>query len=202
MGAKRPVLLAGSTHPGEERLITDAFHAVLKTHAGALLILAPRHPERCKDIATLQLDGLSMVWWTQREAVSDWSAVNVILVDEIGVLKTLYAASDVAVIGGSLVPHGGHNVIEAILHDCVITTGNLGENFETLIEPLAKAGGAVLLENPSQIAPVLSDLITDSQRRQSIKSHAKQWLNLRTGAIAKHVHTLRACGILPGNGHH
>jgi 3-deoxy-D-manno-octulosonic-acid transferase len=125
--SSRPVLVAGSTHRGEEGPILDAFRAVRRSVPDLTLLLAPRHPERLGEVeALLQREGLP---WVRRSRVPTQGGAAVILVDTMGELARLYAAGTVVFVGGSLVPIGGHNILEPAIHARPVLFGPHMGNF-------------------------------------------------------------------------
>ena len=127
-----PVLVCGSTVDDEEPPLLKAFENSRVAHPRAVMILAPRHPERFDEVAILiQQLGIPFVRRSQWQDES--LAGGVLLVDTIGELAALYALADVAFVGGSLVPRGGHNIIEPAQHGVAIVTGNHTENFRDIV---------------------------------------------------------------------
>ena len=113
-GKQRPVLIAASTHESEESIILEAFHGIKDVLNDALLILVPRHPERFKKILNLIKDeGFVVAQRSKREDVT--KDTHVLLGDTMGELDFLYSVADVAFVGGSLVDHGGQNLLEPAL---------------------------------------------------------------------------------------
>ena len=128
-----PVLVAGSTLEGEEAMLIDCFRQIVSRYPNALLVLAPRHPERFEMVAAL-LAGSQLSW--QRR--SRWDGQQplegcVFLLDSIGELASLYQFADLAFVGGSLVPKGGHNVLEAAQFGVAILVGPHTENFRDIV---------------------------------------------------------------------
>ena len=141
-----PVLVCGSTVEGEEPLLLKAFENVLATHPRAVMLLAPRHPERFDKVARLlqemsipfqRRSALARGYPPDDEATShergEPPAGGVLLIDTIGELAALYALADVAFVGGSLVPRGGHNILEPALHGVPILVGEHTENFRDIV---------------------------------------------------------------------
>ena len=127
-----PVLVCGSTVEDEEPLLLRAFEIVLASHAKAVMILAPRHPERFADVAQI-LEGLGIRFWRRSLWNGEPISGGVLLVDTIGELAALYGLADIAFVGGSLVPRGGHNIIEPAQHGVAIVVGNHTENFRDIV---------------------------------------------------------------------
>ncbi len=128
-----PLLVAGSTLEGEEAMLIDCFRQIVARYPNALLVLAPRHPERFEVVASL-LAGSQLRW--QRR--SQWNGQqplggSVFLLDSIGELASLYQFADLAFVGGSLVPKGGHNVLEAAQFGAAILVGPHTENFRDMV---------------------------------------------------------------------
>ncbi len=131
-----PVIVCGSTVDGEEPLLLQAFVNILASYPRAVMILAPRHPERFLQVAEL-LDKLGIRFWRRSLWSGDPVVGGVLLIDRMGELAALYALADVAFVGGSLVPRGGHNIIEPALHGVPIVVGNHTENFRDIVSCLS-----------------------------------------------------------------
>ena len=183
-----PVLVCGSTVEGEEPLLLKAFENLRVAHPRAVMILAPRHPERFDQVAILlrQLDILSFrrsLW--QGEAL----AGCVLLVDSIGELAALYALADVAFVGGSLVPRGGHNIIEPAQHGVAIVTGNHTENFRDIVA-LFRSRDAVRIVGMAELPLTLMQLLADDAERRALGRRAQETVRSQMGA------TMRTLGAL------
>ncbi len=145
-----PIVVCGSTMEGEERLLLLAFQNVLASHPRAVMILAPRRPERFEEVAELiQQFGIRL--WRRSSWSGEATASGVFLLDTIGELASLYALADVAFVGGSLVPRGGHNIIEPAQHGVPIMVGNHTENFRDIIS-LFQRHDAVRVVGPCGIS--------------------------------------------------
>ncbi|WP_448382264.1 3-deoxy-D-manno-octulosonic acid transferase [Desulfosoma sp.] len=134
----RPVWIAGSTHDGEERLVLEAHQGILRQHPNALLILAPRHIERTPAIAALCTQ--RSLRWERRSRNRPVGDAHVFLLDSIGELASLYPMARGAFIGGSLVPRGGHNPLEAAVHGVPCCWGPHLYNFREIEAFLVKEG--------------------------------------------------------------
>ncbi len=124
-----PVIVCGSTAEGEEELLLAAFQQLLEKHSKSVMVLAPRHPERFDHVAGLvgarNLPLVRRSNWSARDAL----AGSVFLLDSVGELASIYAVADVAFVGGSLVPVGGHNILEPAQHGVAVMTGPHTNNF-------------------------------------------------------------------------
>ena len=182
-----PVIVCGSTVDGEEPLLLQAFVNVLASHPRAVMILAPRHPERFSEVTEL-LNQLGMRFWRRSLWSGDPLAGGVLLMDTIGELAALYGLADIAFVGGSLVPRGGHNIIEPALHGVPIVVGNHTENFRDIVG-LFQSRGAVRVVGPAELPLVLMELISDPNERAELGRNATETLKTQTGATQR---TLRA----------
>ena len=133
-----PCWIAASTHSGEESVILDAHINLLEKLPHCKLILAPRHPERCTEVALLlNKKGLS---WQRYTPKKSRLSESILLIDTIGELMPCFAASKIAFIGGSLVPRGGHNLIEPLLFSLPVLTGPHTFNFSDIHQMIKQAG--------------------------------------------------------------
>ncbi len=180
----RPVFLAASTHPGEEVHIAAAHQVMRRSIPDLLTIIAPRHPDRGAAIAHAMMgQGLAVVR-RSLDALPD-AASDVYVADTIGELGTLYAISRVALIGGSLVAHGGQNPIEAVRHGTTVLTGPHFHNFREAYEALIADDGAVVVTNGDDIARAVTRLLTDDQALETMRRGATQALAELGGALQK-----------------
>ncbi|HXY51624.1 MAG TPA: 3-deoxy-D-manno-octulosonic acid transferase [Terriglobales bacterium] len=179
-----PILVCGSTvDDEEERILLQAFQNILASHAHAVMILAPRHPERFADVATL-LAGLGIRFWRR----SLWSGEpilgGVLLLDSIGELPAIYGLGEIAFVGGSLVPRGGHNIIEPARHGVAIVVGNHTENFRDIVW-LFQTRDAVRIVGPAELPLVFMELIGNEAERRALGQRAAETLRSQTGATEK-----------------
>ncbi len=178
-----PVLVCGSTVEGEEPLLLRAFENVLASHPRALMILAPRRPERFAQVAKL-LEQLGIRFWRRSLWNGDPVSGGVFLIDSIGELASLYSLGDVAFVGGSLVPRGGHNIIEPAQYEVPIILGNHTENFRDVVR-LFQSRDAVRVVGPAEFPLVLMDLLSNEAERVALGRRAAETLQSQMGATEK-----------------
>jgi 3-deoxy-D-manno-octulosonic-acid transferase len=184
----RPVWLAASTHAGEEEKVADA-HLYAKSHEtelprlpDLLTLLVPRHASRGAEIAALlRAKGISVALRSRNERLTP--ETDVYVADSMGELGLFYRLTEVAFIGGSLIPHGGHNPIEAAQLDCAIIHGPHMENFSEVTEALTRAGGAALVHNHPELMITAADLLGDDTRRRRMMRGARDAAAAETGVL-------------------
>jgi len=154
------VWIAGSTHRGEEEAVLTAHAAASGAHPGLALVLAPRHPERVDEvIALINARGFRTV---RRSALPGGRTPGaVIVVDTVGELAQMYAVAEVVFVGGSLVPRGGHNVLEAALRRKPVLMGPHTDNFRDAAGMLTASGGAVVVRDAASLSAELRRLLAD-----------------------------------------
>jgi 3-deoxy-D-manno-octulosonic-acid transferase len=184
-----PLLVAGSTLEGEEAMLLDMFRQVMAPFPNAVLLLAPRHPERFGAVASLLAS--SGLRWQRR---SQWKeegpiAGGVFLLDSIGELASLYEFADVAFVGGSLVPRGGHNVLEAAQFGTPILVGPHTENFRDIVEVFRKADALRVIAPQSLTATVLQ-LLENHDERAALGRRAFEVMRSQRGATERTVSAL------------
>jgi len=181
--ATGPVLVCGSTMDGEESLLLKAFENVLVQHPRAVMILAPRRPERFAAVTAL-LHQMSIGFYKRSEWNGESLAGKVFLLDTIGELSALYALADVAFVGGSLVPHGGHNIIEPAQHGIAIVVGNHTENFREMVS-LFQSRSALRVVGPAELPLVLIELLANDAERIALGQRAAETMRSQVGATAR-----------------
>jgi len=182
--ADRPVWVAASTHEGEEELMLAA-HRQIRAHVpAALLVLVPRHPERFERVAGLiQRVGFPLTRRSARVPCPPETAV--FLGDSMGELPIFLAAADAAFIGGSLVPTGGHNPLEAAAVGVPVATGPAVFNFAAITELLVTEGAAVQVANAPTLAATMIDWLTDASLRADIGEHGRRVVEANRGALQR-----------------
>ena len=180
----RAVLLCASTRDGEEAMILDALRDV--DLGDALLAIVPRHPQRFNDVARLVAShGLSMVRRSAMEEGAVASDVKVLLGDSMGEMFTYYAACDVAYIGGSLLPLGGQNLIEASALGKPVLLGPHTFNFSLVSEDAIEAGAALRVEDARTMLRAAVHLLNDPARRDEMGSMALAFAAQHRGAAQR-----------------
>jgi 3-deoxy-D-manno-octulosonic-acid transferase len=179
----RLLLIAGSTHPGEEALVLDAYQSLYARFPNMRLLLAPRHPPRADEVERLVRDrGLSVVRRSMVPERPDPQAV--IVLDTVGELADLYALADVVFVGGSLVPVGGHNMLEPAQRRKPVLFGPHTSNFKESAELLRSAGAAVIVDNAIDLAREAERLLGDADLRRVMGEAGLAAVAARQGALA------------------
>jgi len=182
--AHRPVWIAGSTHEREEDIVLDAHERVRAARNDALLVLVPRHPNRFDAVkAWLRARNVRFVTRSAREAVA--ADTSVLLVDTLGELLSFYSAANVAFVGGSLVPVGGHNLLEPAALNRPIIVGPHTFNAADIAENFLASGAAVQVESATQLGDAVLDLLTNAARRDQMIARAHELLQANQGALAR-----------------
>jgi 3-deoxy-D-manno-octulosonic-acid transferase len=184
-----PVLVCGSTVEGEEPLLLKAFENVRVEHPRAVMILAPRHPERFDQVAIL-LQQLGIPSRRRSRWQGEPLAGGVLLVDSIGELAALYSLAEVAFVGGSLVPRGGHNIIEPAQHGVAIVVGNHTENFRDIVA-LFHSRGALRIVGMAELPLTLMQLLGDEAERRALGRRAAETMRSQVGATARTLAALK-----------
>ncbi len=182
----RPTLVAASTHEGEEAILLNAFKRIREKIPDTLLIIVPRHPERFTKVGKLcEGEGFSIVQRSLKQKPS--TRTDVILGDTMGELCLIYAAADIAFVGGSLVPIGGHNLIEPAAIGMPILTGPNLQNFTEISRLLKKAGAAQIVSDERSIAKTVIALFSAKELGKRMGLRAREVVTANSGALAKHI---------------
>lgn len=178
------IILGGSTWPGEENALMDAFKGLKTRHRNLVLILAPRHMERkAAVIAEIQGQGMSFVQRSTMGEAPIRATPQVFLLDTTGELKNFYSSADVIFVGKSLTQHGGQNPIEPALHGKAIICGPFMENFRGVVEDFIAADALVQVPDLQNLRRTLDDLLTNEQRRTAMGLRAAAVVAQKRGAL-------------------
>jgi len=187
------LVVAGSTLEGEEAALLDAWPKLLESDPRLVLVLAPRHPERFAAVAAL-LDRTGAAWVRRSEwgtAPRRLQSGQILLLDTIGELASVYSLAAVAFVGGSLIPAGGHNPLEPAQFGVPIVTGPHYANFRAVTDDL-RAHNALRIAEEHNLAPALLELLTDRTAAESVGARARQVFDAQAGATGRCMTALRA----------
>lgn len=186
------VLVAGSTHQGEEDIVLATYRALLAEGMNLVLVLVPRHPERAGDVAAL----------LQREKIPDtlrsrlddrknlFSRGDALLVDRVGELMNFYALADLVFVGGSLVPTGGHNILEPASLGVPVLFGPHMNNFREITSLVLEAEAGIQLRDDGELLTIIRDLLHDTDRRTRLGSNGLQLMARLGGSTARHMEVI------------
>ena len=182
--AGRFVWLIASTHKDEEAVFLGIYKKLKQIIPELLLVIVPRHPERFGEVKKLcEQDQLAVVMRTSGEICHQHA--DVYLVDTMGELKMIYAASDLAFVGGSMVPVGGHNILEAAAVGVPVLFGPYMANFKEIAEGVLRQDAAIQCQDEGEIINAVIALYTDSKYRQSLAEKGKVFVRKNQGAVTK-----------------
>jgi len=186
----RPIFIAASTHQDEENQVLKAFSLILKQFKDVLLILVPRHPARFEAVADLiQEQGFRFVKRSSKANVTP--ETQVFLGDTMGELELFYGISDIAFVGGSLVPIGGHNTLEPAVQGVPSIVGPQVHNFLDITKLLVDAGGLVQISDSTTLADAVIHWLSHSDERKSAGQKAKTVVEKNRGAVDRILECLR-----------
>jgi 3-deoxy-D-manno-octulosonic-acid transferase len=181
----RPLWVAGSTVGGEEELVLSAFHRVRERVPQARLLVAPRHPERFASVpALVEAAGFRCL---RRSALDPaaWRDGEVLLLDSLGELAQVYALASVVFVGGSLVPSGGHNILEPAVAGKAVVVGPHMENFQEIAEQFRSESALVQVASAEELASEVSALLLDDRRRRDLGERARDLVGRNRGAVRR-----------------
>ena len=181
LSPEKKVIIAGSTHRGEETLILKAFAGAREIRPDLAVVIAPRHPERSPEVEKAAVElGLRVMRRTQVESDKPW---DVLILDTIGELTKFYALADLAFVGGSLIPHGGQNLLEPAFYGKPLCFGKHMENFAALADDFVSSGAARIVLGPEELEDVF--LMKDERALEEMGRRAKDLLRSLQGATAR-----------------
>ena len=183
-GIQRPVWVAASTHEGEEEQVLLAHREILDRLVGALLVLVPRHPERFERVAALvERQGFALARRSAKNPCDE--QVSVFLGDTMGELPAFLAAGDEAFIGGSLVPTGGHNLLEAAVAGVPVAVGPHTFNFARITELMVREGAAVRVTDAHTLAQCMGEWLKDATTRARVGERGRRVVRANQGALQR-----------------
>jgi len=194
-----PLILAASTHDPEEVIILNSLRQVIsRSELKPRLMIAPRHPERFTEIVDLlKASGLR---WVRRTAAPDASdgQAEIILLDSIGELHSVYSLASIVFVGGSIAKTGGHNILEPAAVGVAVIVGSHTYNFQSIVETFEKAGAIVQLQPMSdsaaivELANLISQLLADPTSRRKLGTRARNLVNENRGATERTLESLNS----------
>lgn len=180
----RCLWLAASTHAGEETQIAEAHHMIAATHDSVLTLIAPRHPERGADLAQ-ELRGLDLRVAQRSAAEMPTSETQIYLLDTLGELGLFYRLVDIVLMGGTLIPHGGQNPIEAARLDCALLHGPHVENFQEFFDALTARQAVAQIADSATLATQISALFDAPHHADQLAAAAAAYAGEMNGTRAR-----------------
>lgn len=185
------VLTAGSTHAGEEQHVITMYKELAATSDNLFLVLVPRHPERCAEVAAILKDaGLAFSRRTSLSSTERFHRGEVLLVDTIGEMMNLYALSDIAFVGGSLVPTGGHNLLEPASAGVASVFGPHMTNFREITELVLQYGAGIQVDTPEELIVTMRTLIASFELRRVLGQNGLKMMRDNGGATGRHMEAI------------
>ncbi|MCA8921215.1 MAG: 3-deoxy-D-manno-octulosonic acid transferase [Planctomycetes bacterium] len=194
IGASETVLIGGSTHPSEERALVEAYRALREATPDLRLVLVPRHTERAAEVARIVREavGEPVLRSQQLEAREPTLPPGaVLLVDTIGELGRLYSAADVVFVGGSLIPHGGQNMLEPVAFGKPTVFGPHWDNFKEQVERLSAARGVREVKDAAELTQVLGEFLRNPEEARAMGARGRDALLAARGATERTLEVLR-----------
>ncbi len=183
VSADAHLLLGGSTWPGEEAALLDAYRELREQSEDLVLLLAPRHAERSEDVVSeIKRRGLN---YARRTAANGTTRPDIFLLDTTGELKNFFACADVIFIGKSLTQHGGQNIIEPALYGKPIIVGPNMENFAAVVNDFLAAGALVQVQNAESLKMEMAQLLGQPGRRAELGRNAARVVREKGGALSR-----------------
>jgi 3-deoxy-D-manno-octulosonic-acid transferase len=187
------VLVFGSTRPGEEGPIMEALLKLQKEFTGLIGVIAPRHMERCREVEDLIREfKVEYSLLSKLDDLSNWKG-NLLLVDSLGKLNSLYRCATVAYVGGGFNPRfGGHNILEPAGLGKPVLFGKFMNNFEEEAKLLTQSEGGIQMQSEDELYPLLNRLLKDSDERQRLGQSAEKIVKANSGALRRNIELIRS----------
>lgn len=191
---KKMVLIAASTHEGEDEIILSAYQTLLLIHPLLLLVIVPRHPERFEKVTRLcEAGNWHVARHSQKNSVNE--NTQIIIGDSVGELMMFYGAADIAIIGGSFIAHGGHNMLEAAAWALPIVSGSSVYNFLNIAENMQAENALILVNGQKDLEKALEKMLADTDVRALLGNNAKRYLDQSGGALNKSIGVIKSLSL-------
>jgi len=178
---------------GEEELVLDAYQKLRKQHPQLKLVIAPRHPERFDSVEEI-LKQRHLAFVRRTRLLDERQLADVLLLDSIGELAATFQYADVVFMGGSLVPTGGHNILEPARYRKPIVFGPHMENFREMARLFLAAGAAIRLHKPSELAAAIAALLSNPRQASDLGTNAFKIVQQNSGATDRVLQVLQPAG--------
>ncbi|HAT7795330.1 TPA: 3-deoxy-D-manno-octulosonic acid transferase [Legionella pneumophila] len=190
-GEDRVTVIAASTHDNEESQILSQLPRLQEAIPGVVLLIAPRHPERFQSVYQLSVQaGFHTGCRSNLDTVSRKN--EVVILDSLGELLGFYQISDFAFVGGSLVPVGGHNVLEPIAMNVPVLSGNQVHNFKTICRELKEAQAILLVNHVNELVDAIIKLYQDKESQSTMVTNASSVLESNKGSVVRYLQKIEA----------
>ncbi len=184
------IFVAGSTHPGEEEIVLEIYRGLIQENNALRLIIAPRHIERIAELQDLiKQHHFNPILFSQRGNTRLLSE-DILLVDTIGHLRSLYGLADIAFVGKSLTVHGGHNIIEPAYFGKPILIGPFMENFQKITQLFVDAEAVIQIQNKAELLNEVRSLVQNPSKRELFGQRAQKVIKENQGATEKTLHKI------------
>ncbi|MGD9318960.1 MAG: hypothetical protein PVH99_03310, partial [Desulfobacteraceae bacterium] len=192
LDSQNEIWVAGSTHPGEEHIILDAFGSLRRFFPFLRLIIAPRRVERAGDIKRLVMDkGSKAVLKTQIPTKGE--PYEVLILDTMGELERIYGIAKITFVGGSLTPVGGHNLLEPASFGRPVLFGPHTDNFVLMSQLLIEAGGGRRVRDGEDLFETVKGLLSDPEQSNRMGRKAKKFVETSRGALERVMENIKGC---------
>ncbi|OGW09139.1 MAG: hypothetical protein A2W77_05755 [Nitrospinae bacterium RIFCSPLOWO2_12_39_16] len=182
------IFIAGSTHPGEEETIIRLYSHILKNHADFRLVIAPRHIDRVGDVEEIvKRKGLASVRKSEIQNPKSKIQNPIIIIDTIGELGFMYSIADIVFIGGSLIPHGGQNILEPAFYKKPVIFGKYMMNFQEIAKEMILSGGGIQVNDEKELIKEVDGLINNGKKMIEIGEKGYQVIMKNRGALQKNL---------------
>lgn len=189
------IILAGSTHEGEETILVNVFSRIRKEYNDLVLIIVPRDPDRARSVSRISKScGLTAVMMSELDETGTDKKTDVIIVNVMGILRKLYAMADIAFVGGSLVNFGGHNPLEPAAFSRPIIFGPHMSDFAQIANMLLKSGGAVMARDADNLYDTVAMFLADSKKAKNMGDQAFKVFCANKGAVERTLGVLEELG--------
>ncbi len=187
------LFVCGSTHPQEEEVILAAYKQLLREFRNLKLLIAPRHPERCKDVASIiSRAGYRAVFVSDSAPCQNCLTHPVFILDTVGELRNFYNIADIVFVGGSLVKKGGHNILEPAILGKPVLFGPFMHNFRDIAQLFLANNAAVMVSGRDELVDAIHRLLNDTKEMEQIVLRAYEVISANRGAAQKDLNQILA----------